>query len=109
VAAVSALGVAAVLAVLCVVGLSLAAWKSRASARERHVVQATWNSRSGLEHYLHTGELAERSLDPHDATQRCKASRQANGNLVFEGSSGSVCRTLVLVGGDPSRLTEQQP
>ena len=102
----SALGVASVLAVLCVVCLSLAAWRNRANAHEQQALQARCNARSGLEYYLATGQLQERTLAPE---QLCRVTREVSGNLVFEGQSGPVRRRLVLVGGDPARLTEVDP
>jgi hypothetical protein len=103
----TALGVSAVLAVLAVLCLSLVSWRNAAQAREREAVKAAWNARSGREHYLASGQLtADLSLDPHDSTQRCLATRQPDGALVFEGISGKTHRKLICEAGDPSRVRE---
>jgi hypothetical protein len=104
----TALGVAGVLAVLAVVCLSLVAWRNRAQAHERQSLQATFNARAGREHYLATGQLPpELALDPQDAGQRCRLTRESNGTLLFEGRSGTVSRRLWCKGGDPSRVYEE--
>lgn len=108
----TALGVAAVLALLAVVLLSLMAWRNHAQAHEQQALQASWNARAGRENYLATGQLPPvngqglRELE-FGAAGRCRVTQEANGTLTFEGLSGSVSRKLVCVEGDPSRLTEE--
>lgn len=104
----TALGVAGVLAVLAVVCLSLVGGRNRAQIHARQAMQATWNARAGREHYLATGQLpAELALDPQDAGQRCRLTRDADGTLLFEGRCGTVSRRLWCKGGDPARVYEE--
>jgi len=107
IAAMTALGAAAILAGLAVICLSVTSWHNSAQTHEREALQATWNARAGREHYLATGQLtADLGVDSRDPTQRCRATRQQDGTLVFEGISGKTRRQLICAGGDPARVSE---
>lgn len=109
----TALGVAAVLAMLGVVCLSLMAFQNRAQAHEQQAIQAVWCARAGRETYLATGQLPPANAQgirewTLGAGQRCRVTQDAApGTLVFEGLCGPVNRKLTCVAGDPSRLTEE--
>lgn len=105
----TAVGVASLLVTLGVLCLSLVAARSRAQSHEQRALQATWNARAGLEHFLQQGAVPEGNLalDPEDPQQSCSVIRSPNGDLVFVGLSHGVRRQLTCLGGDPARLTEE--
>ena len=99
---------ATLLVLLGVVCLSLVAWHNQARTHEHQALQARWNARAGREHYLATGQLPDDlRLAPRDSAQRCRATREADGTLVFEGQSGKARCLLLCLKGDPARLAEE--
>lgn len=79
-------------------------------------VQAGWNARAGVEHFLARGQLPP--LDPvtglhtwflnapGDRSRCCDVRRQSF-DLVFRGVCQGETRTIVLVGGDPNQRREE--
>ena len=116
IALMTTLAVGALLLLLASIALTLY-WSERWSYRaQRRGVQALWNAQSGLENYLHTGQVpAPDSSSPSGHGMLTLASGETcaiweeQGDLIFEGDSGGVRRRLVLVQKDPRRRRELVP
>ncbi|MEW6280516.1 MAG: hypothetical protein AB1758_17970 [Candidatus Eremiobacterota bacterium] len=117
IALVTALMVAALLAVLVGGVLLLFLPDYYAHRRQQQAIQALWNARAGMERWLALGTLPEPdlatgqrvwSVRPGSSTERCVVFWRGR-DLCFEGSSGTVRRRLVLLNRHPDRVKEETP
>lgn len=117
IALVTSLMVGALLFILAGAFLNFLVTDYHANRTRQQALQAHWNARAGLEHYLHTREFPPR--EPTSGRRRVylKPPSQVNywevqhdsktGDLRFIGVSGKVTRTLKLLGGRPDRRVEE--
>lgn len=108
----TALAVGVLLSIFAAAFLSHLAADYHTHRTRQRAIQALWNARAGLEHYRATGQLPpvdrdtrEREVPLEGAGERCRVHLDpADGDIRFEGVSGGIHRSLILVGGDPERL-----
>lgn len=111
IALITALAVGALLSILAGAFLVLLVNDYQAASLRQQAIQAEWNARAGLEHYLASNELPPRDKETGERQivvkpgNVCRCLRDSStGDIRFEGVSGQARRTLVLVGGDPEKV-----
>ena len=117
IALITSLMVGALLFILAGAFLNFLVTDYHANRTRQQALQAHWNARAGLEHYLHRRELPARQSDTGKRRVYLKSSDALNywevkhdaktGDLRFIGVSGQVTRTLKLLGGRPDRRVEE--
>lgn len=108
----TALAVGVLLSIFAAAFLSHLVVDYHAHQVRQRAIQAVWNARAGLEHYRATGKLPpvdaetrEREIPLEGEGERCRVHLDPeDGDIRFEGISGEIHKSLILVGGDPERL-----
>ena len=110
----TALAISTILVIFAAALLSFLANDYHASRTRQRAVQAEWNARSGLEHYLATGKLPKEDpksklreivLSEKNKDESCQVRHNPEtGDIEFVGVSHGTMRVILLVGGDPNRL-----
>lgn len=116
VALMTALMVGALLAVFAAAFLALMVNDYAADRVRQRAVQAEWDARAGIERYEASGQLPPRSRRTHrreiqvvpgSSRDVCVVHLDSRtGDLRFEGISRGVCRSILLLGGNPEREVE---
>lgn len=113
IALVTALSVGTILCIFAAAFLVFVVNDHHAARMRQQAIQAQWNARAGLEHYLAEGHLppvdasGQRRVEvvPNSDREYCLVHLEARtGNLRFEGVSGLAHRSLVLLAGNPDRV-----
>lgn len=100
-----ALSVGVILSILAISLLGLYYGDYHSQRVQQFAIQAYWNARAGVEHYAESRQLPEKRLYDFAANGVCQV-KVDHQDLVFEGHSGSVTRTIRLISGDPAQRVE---
>ena len=100
-----ALSVGALLILLSVSLFSLYSSDVYSQSQQQQAVQAYWNARSGLEHYLDQRVLPKEGVIAFEHGE-CRMWSEGT-DLVFEGRCQKQVRRLRLVGGDSAVCREE--
>lgn len=116
VAILNAMFVGLILGALGIALLGQLAHHYRLHRQRQFGIQAAWNSRAGIEHFLATGQLPPvdpttglRTIflnGPGDRSRCCDVRRQGD-DLIFRGVAQAESRAIVLVGSDPNQRREE--
>ena len=106
IALITTLSVGAILTGLAIALLILYFGAYRSQRLQQQALQAYWNARSGVDRFSLDHILPEKGSYDWGQSDRCTVTRKKSGDLIFQGESGSVSRTIVLRQGDPSQAME---